>query len=375
MMSNEWFVQRFGGFLRRAGVAAAAAGLVVLLACNVSPRTEAPSVRDHLAQADDGVAQPGAGAAVPGEGRPAAEQAKPARSNDPIAIVNDVPLDRRAFVQLLTESRGLLLLQQIVLREIARQEAERRGLTAAQADIDREYDLTLQADRFDGREPEKLTPARREQLIEEWTQTRGVTRQELAVAMERQTYLRKLAAASPIEISDDMLQKEHARVHGEKAEVRHLQVPSLRVAEQVKAQLTGGERFEDLVADYSQNSLSRERRGLLPPFSKDDPTVPAEFARVAFALEPGQMSNPIEVEGSYHILKLERRIPAEDVPFEEAKEKLRHNLEARLLAARMEQLGQELLNRARLQIEDRVLRDQYTTRRAAGEIAGPPLVR
>jgi parvulin-like peptidyl-prolyl isomerase len=374
-MSNESFILRMVGLVRRAGVASAAVGLIVLLACNVPPRTEAPSVRDQLAQADDGVAQPGAGAAAPGEERPAAEQAKPARSNDPIAIVNDVPLDRRTFVQSLTESRGLLLLQQIVLREIARQEAERRGLTAAQADIDREYDLTLQADRFDGREPEKLTPARREQLIEEWTRTRGVTRQELAVAMERQTYLRKLAAASPIEISDEMLQKEHARVHGEKAEVRHLQVPSLRAAEQVKARLTGGERFEDLVADYSQNSLSRERRGLLPPFSKDDPTVPAEFARVAFALEPGQMSNPIEVEGSYHILKLERRIPAEDVPFEEAKEKLRHNLEARLLAARMEQLGQELLNRTRLQIEDRVLRDQYTTRRAAGEIAGPPLVR
>ncbi|MBN2563230.1 MAG: peptidyl-prolyl cis-trans isomerase [Phycisphaerae bacterium] len=346
-------------------------------ACNRPSGVEPPSVRQSLAHGRRDAGEPLAAEAQTRSGPgAAARQEGPAASSRPIACVNGVPIDRRTFIKLLTESRGLPLLQQVVVREVVRQEAERLGLTVTPADIDREYDLTLQAARFNGGEPEKLTPARREQLIEEWTQARGVTRQELAIAMERQAWLRQMAEAKgDVEITEEMLRREFARVHGEKVEVRHIQLPALRVWNQVKQRLERGEDFEDLVADYSQNRISRERRGLLPAFSADDPSVPAILAKVAFSLEPGQVSNPFEVEGSYQVLKLERRIPAEDVALDDVKGQLRGNLLARLVAERMDQLGEHLLLRSRLQIEDQVLRDQYTKRRAAGRLAGPPLSR
>ena len=339
-------------------------------ACRPAGHNEPASVRDRLAQGPD--AHTPANSSKATTGAPVSTPSGPVESGEAIALVNGIPVDRRAFNRLLIESRGLPLLQQLVLRETARQEAQRRGLAITPADIDQEYDQTLQASRFNGKDPEKLTPARREQLIEEWTQGRGVTRQELAVAIERQAYLRKLVEGT-VEITDDMLRTEYSRVHGERAEVRHIQIPALRVWEQIKQRLQQGDRFEDLVADYSQNALSKDKRGLLPPFAENDPTVPASFAKAAFALQPGEVSNPIELDGSYHILKLEKKIPADNLPFEDVKESLRKNLIARLTAEQMDRLSENLLMKTRLQIEDRTLREQYTRRKAAGQITGPGL--
>ncbi len=334
-------------------------------ACNKPDHAAAPTVRQRIAQEEDAAA-PGATT------QPAAQSPDPTPSGPAVAWVNDVPIERQALSRLLWESRGLALLQQLVLRDVARQEAERLELSLTPEAVDREYDLTLQADRFNGDDPQSLTPARREQLIDEWTRTRGVTRRELAIAMERQAFLRQMAK-DRITITEAMLRREFARVHGEKVEVRHIQIDAPRTWPQIEQRIKMGEDFADLVADYSQNRLSRQDRGLLPPFTADDPGVPAAFAEVAFALEPGQISNPIETQGSYHVLRLERRIPADDLTFDQTEEELRQNLHARLLAEGMESLGQQLLSRSKLQIEDRLLRRQYQAQHAAGRLAGPPL--
>ncbi|MFH1418913.1 MAG: peptidylprolyl isomerase [Planctomycetota bacterium] len=299
---------------------------------------------------------------------------QPGKPGRPIAIVNDVPIEQKAVIRELIETRGLPLLQQHILRELARQATARAGLSVESVDIDREYDLTLQAARFNGKDVEKLTPARRAQMIEEWTQSRGVTRTELAIAMERQAHLRKLAERG-VKTNEAMLQQEYKRVHGDKVEVRHIQLAAPRVWPQLQQRLSQDEEFSVLVRDFSQNTLSREKNGLLPPFTADDPSVPPAMVKAAFSLKVGEVSNPVEAEGSYHVLKLERRIPADNAAFEDVRDELDHNLRARLAAGEMERLGTELLMRAKLGIEDPVLREQYTKRQKSGELTGPPLSR
>ena len=331
---------------------------------NADAPTEQPTVSDRLAVAGK-PHNP-----VPAEtqgGLGGSERAVP-----PVATVNGQPVPRRELIRLLVKGRGLALLQQMLLLEVARQEADRLGLKVTKADIRHEYDLTLRGERFDGKDVEALTPARRKQLIDQWTRTRGIPRTELKIAMERQSTLRKIAQGQ-VEITDAMLHREYNRVHGEKVEVRHIQLPAKRTYMQIMQRLKQGDRFEDLVLDYSENRLSRQRQGLLPAFAADDPKVPAIFAKVAFMLKPGQVSNPIEAEGSFHILKLERRIAADGVPFEEVRDELRHHLRERLVAKRMEELGRRLFLRAKIDIEDQTLRDQYNLRRSSKQIEGPPL--
>jgi len=325
-------------------------------------RDEPLSVRDKLGQGSSADDAEGA------EGQADAPKPPPGRA---VATVNGRPIERKVLLRTLVAARGLPMLQQMILRESAKAEAARLGRTVSREQIDREYDITLQASHFNGKDIEALTPARREQLLEEWTRTRGVAREELAIAMERQAYLRAIVG-DQIEITEEMLQAEFKRKHGEKVEVRHIQLAAQRVYSQIVQRLGRGDRFKDLVAEYSQNALSRERQGLLPPFAAEDPSVPAIFAEVAFQLTPGDVSNPIEAEGSYHVLKLERRIPAEDVAFDAVSETLRANLMARLVTERMEQISRRLLLGAKIEIHDRVLSAQYDRRRAAGTIQGPP---
>lgn len=325
--------------------------------------SDGPAVRDQMA-ASAVRTPPSSQPAAPGS------SAKATVRGRPIATVNGEAIDRSELVELLIKSKGLGILQQLVLIRVVQQEAARRGLTCSEADVALEYERTIEADHFNGKDPAQLTDARREQIIAEWTRTRGVSREELDIAIRRQALLRKMVA-DQIRVDEDMLRKEFARVHGEKAEVRHLQLAAPRYFAEIKKRLDAGERFEDLVMTFSQNIVSREKGGLLPPFSATDTTVPPAFSKVAFALEPGQVSGLFETEGNYHVIKLERRLPADDVTFDQVRDNLRKRVASRLTVQAMEQLGGDLLLRSDLRIAEPHLLQQYETGRGRGEITGP----
>ncbi len=311
------------------------------------------------------------------EGAATAEVEEPRpRPGRAIAYINDAPISQAEFLRLLLDSRGLPVLQQVLVREAARQEAARRSISVTQADIDHEFDLALRGDRFNGKDVESLTPSRRDQLIEDWTRTRGVSRTELYIAMERQAILRKILQAEMerATIDDEMLQREYRRTYGEKVVIRHIQFSNQRVVSQIRQRLDLGERFEDLVSDYSQNALTKIRQGLMPPFAAEDETVPPILAKAAFEMQPGDVSNPIEVDGYFHIIRLERRIPPVETPIEDVSDVLRQSIRARLIEQEIEELGRRLIMGANLRIEDPAMREQYQRQQRTGRIEGPPLV-
>ena len=45
------------------------------------------------------------------------------------------------------------------------------------------------------------------------------------------------------------------------------------------------------------------------------PNVPAKFKEVAFALKNGEVSDPVEAENAFHLIKVENRIPPKAVQF------------------------------------------------------------
>ena len=51
--------------------------------------------------------------------------------------------------------------------------------------------------------------------------------------------------------------------------------------------------------------------------------LPYAFDKVVFTLEEGQLSPVIESSYGYHIFRVDRKFPAELVPFEKAKEEIR----------------------------------------------------
>jgi len=75
-------------------------------------------------------------------------------------------------------------------------------------------------------------------------------------------------------------------------------------AEEVLAKAKApGANFSDLAAEYSEDTYSAASGGDLGSFSRDQMT-PA-FSDAAFALAPGEISDLVQTEYGYHIIKLE----------------------------------------------------------------------
>jgi len=356
------------------GVSILNALLGMAVAGCVHSNGKSPTVRERMASGDNGHASASADAA---DGNAASSNEPPPGSNvpapgtpSPIAVVNGVPIDRRAYSEMLLRSHGLPLLQRWMLRDLARQEAKKEGVSISPQDTDREYELMFRESVSGTVDEGTWTPVRRQQFIDEMLRLRGWSVEELDLVMERQALLRKVCEKRVV-VEDTVLRKEFAREYGEKVQVRHVQVAALRFWEPLKSRLDAGESFEEVARKYSENLVSRDSGGLLPPFSRDEPGYPAGLVKAAFELGVGEMSNPIQADGAYHVLKLERRIPAQQASFDSVKETLRTTVRDRMIAQEMNNLSAYQFKNARISINEPVLREQYRQRVSRREIDGP----
>ena len=85
-----------------------------------------------------------------------------------------------------------------------------------------------------------------------------------------------------------------------------------------------GEDFAALAREFSEDSATKEAGGDTGLFHRGT-MVPA-FEDVAFALEPGEISDPVSTVFGVHILKLEERQEPRLLPLEEVREQLRDHL-------------------------------------------------
>jgi peptidyl-prolyl cis-trans isomerase C len=88
----------------------------------------------------------------------------------------------------------------------------------------------------------------------------------------------------------------------------------------------GGADFAELAKKHSQ-CPSAVRGGDLGYFARGDMVKP--FEEAAFALEPGQISDIVETEFGYHIIRLEDRKPGKQLELEEVSEGIKKELHDR----------------------------------------------
>jgi|GEM_PF-485591 len=73
---------------------------------------------------------------------------------------------------------------------------------------------------------------------------------------------------------------------------------------QLEAKIKAGENFTDLAKAYS-DAPSKQYGGLLPAFTRDN--APQVLSEAAFRLGVGQISDPIEADDGWHIIKVENK--------------------------------------------------------------------
>jgi len=287
----------------------------------------------------------------PLDSAPADEPGAPPASNDAqaggaspqrrvMATVNGQPIYMDALYDLLVRSDGMANARQLIANELVRQEAQRRGVSVSDQEVAEQSKRTLERMFPDIDDPRQL-----DRLLEQMLVSRGMCRKLWDLTMRRNALLRKLARRN-IRVTDAQLRAEYEDTYGRKVQIRHIQTASAQEAQDVLARLAAGEDFAELAKKVSKNASARNG-GLLPPLGAKTAEVPPAMRKAALEMNKvGQVSGPIQVGASFHILKLEKIIPAENVDFEAVKDELAEKVRSRQLDLAAQALLREMLDKA-----------------------------
>ncbi len=190
---------------------------------------------------------------------------------------------------------------QVVLREIFVQEAERRGL--------------------------QQRPAYRDQM--------ELARQGILIRELFEDH----RAKNPV--TDEQARAEYdkfkAAAAGLEYRARHILVESEDEAKQLIAKIKGGASFEALAREHSKDPGSGAQGGDLD-FAQADAYVP-EFGNAMKALAKGQMTDvPVKSDFGWHIIRLEETREAPFPAFDDVKDQLKQRLEQQMMQAFQEEL-------------------------------------
>ena len=111
---------------------------------------------------------------------------------------------------------------------------------------------------------------------------------------------------------------------GDQVRARHILVKTEEEAKQAQERLAKKESFEDLARTLSQDSGTASKGGDLGYFGREQ-MVP-DFAKVAFALKPGEVSGVVKTPFGYHIIQLVDRKKGQPFTYEQVKDQLRRRL-------------------------------------------------
>lgn len=131
-----------------------------------------------------------------------------------------------------------------------------------------------------------------------------------------------------VTISDEEVKKyfdENKEMFKGEASVRakHILVDSEEKANEIKEKINNGLGFEDAAREFS-TCPSSSQGGDLGVFTRGK-MVP-EFENAAFELEVGEISNPVETQFGYHLIKVDEKLPEVMKSFDEVKDSLKLNL-------------------------------------------------
>jgi peptidyl-prolyl cis-trans isomerase C len=195
---------------------------------------------------------------------------------------------------------------QVVLREIFVQEAEKKGVPAT-ADYKEQMELARQSIMI-------------RELFEEYKKKNPVTDEEAKAEYD----------------------KFKATATGTEYRARHILVEKEDEAKALIAQIKGGADFAELAKKSSKDPGSGANGGDLD-FAKPDSYV-AEFSQAMVKLKKGEMTDtPVKSQFGYHIIRLDDTREAAFPPFDDVKAQIKQRIEQ----GKMQKYQEELRTKAK----------------------------
>lgn len=269
-------------------------------------------------------------------------------ANEAVAKVDNTTIYKADLYDFMVKQSGVQALDMLIINEITEQEVAKKKITVAEEEINKEmqelYDLY-------GGEAAVLVELERN----------GLTMEDLKKDVLVNLKLKKLLAER-IEIPEEEMlayfeENKDLFAQEEKVKASHILVDSLDKANEVKDKLDAGGNFTELVNEYSIDDGTKATGGDLGYFTRGQ--MAQAFEEVAFAMEVGDISDPISTEYGFHIILLEDKMAAQEAVYENSKEEIKDQLLEERLQAEYEIWRTEMFNTYKI--------ENYLTETAAEE--------
>lgn len=224
-------------------------------------------------------------------------------------------------VQSQSISLPMQALDEMIDEELIRQEAGRRGIIATSEEVQEETEQVFGYERnpptpvptpttLEGTATPTPAPTvavmTREEFDKNYAEYVLVLRQQIGMSEEA---FRALIEMNVLRGKLQEALAEEVPTSGEQIHARHILVETEEEASEVLARLEAGEDFAALANELSQDTATED--GDLGWFPRGQ--MVTAFEDAAFALESGQISDPIETTFGWHVIQLVERNP--DRPF------------------------------------------------------------
>ena len=334
---------------------------IVLCVCSKMPASAAPARSD---------AKPAAIAAAAQAPAPQPAKPVPAQLPDVLARVNGESITKgdfeRAVASIEARAGGPVppdqrdqifrsILDQVVGYKLLVQESHSRKVDATDAEVDARVQQIQGQFPNEGAFKEMLTT--RQTTLE---QLRTDLRQDLAVQKMIEAEVAPKSVVKPEQLADFYAKNPDQFKQPERVRASHILIGVPRgadaaakaearaKAEQVLKDIKAGKDFAALAKEHSQDPGSAVNGGDLGFFQPGQMVGP--FNDAAFSLAPGSVSELVETEFGFHIIKVAEKQPSRTVPLDDVKPQLEQFLLQRNRQEQTEAFVEGLRSKGKIEI-------------------------
>lgn len=212
------------------------------------------------------------------------------------AVVTETEVDRLISLQRQTRQVSLIQVDAAGFEE---------GLEVTQADIESWYQDNI--DSFTSEEEVRLAyiELQSEDLLEDASLSEAELRQRYDSAQQRYMTPQARRASHILVTPEQEGDAESAKA----------------LAESLRERIAEGESFDELAAEYSDDPVSAEQGGDLGWIEPEDMVAPFEDALYALG-QAGDVSEPVETQFGWHLIRLDEIRPPQGMSFEEARQEI-----------------------------------------------------
>jgi foldase protein PrsA len=242
----------------------------------------------------------------------------------------DAMMEEEGFKEYLEET----FLQMLVDNTLIKQEIKRLNLELDEADLEEAYMTVrsqLVAERYD-------SEAELDQRMKDLKLTEESVKELLSGEVAANTlfeYLLKDLTDEDVRIfaqeNELLLEKASLKVH-------HILLETEEEALEALKRVRQGEDFNEVAAELSTDPSAATNQGLLGTVYEGQPGWDTDFLAGAFALEAGEISEPVESQYGWHVIFVEEKYASYTKDFEEEKEELRSYKEQEIISEYLEDL-------------------------------------